>query len=235
MRVQKTSDRMDEDNSVSTSDSIQLEYMNPKDQNGQVSKAADTTSPNITSPTHQQHAVNEVLALNQPASNNVVNIQLNYDIDQTLDPESWDGDFHAISLHGSIEHLVLDAKNIKDSLTRIQKYILGKSINDDKANSVKDLKGIDKVAWKFISAIYKSHWDGLYIDDSRTSFRNKVKSKFNPNINKTPVNGKGKETVKASYVSPLPPLIPAKLSKEVNEISKFFKKNPNQPQNKSYA
>ena len=93
---------------------IQLVYMNPKGQNGQVSKAADNTSP-----AHQQHAINKVLVLNQSAGNNMVNIQLNYDIDQALDPESWNGNFCAISLHGSMEYLVSDAKIIKDSLTRI--------------------------------------------------------------------------------------------------------------------
>jgi len=45
MRVQKASNRMDEDNPVATSDSIQLEYTNPKGQNGLVSKVADNTSP----------------------------------------------------------------------------------------------------------------------------------------------------------------------------------------------
>jgi len=67
------------------------------------------------------------------------------------------------------------------------------------------------------------------------SFRNKVKSKFNPNVNRTLVNGKDKETVKATYVLPLLPQILAKSSKEVNKISKFFKKNSNHPQKKSYA
>ena len=45
MRVQKASNRMDEDNPVTTSDSIQLEYTNPKGQNSLVSKIADNTSP----------------------------------------------------------------------------------------------------------------------------------------------------------------------------------------------
>jgi len=66
------------------------------------------------------------------------------------------------------------------------------------------------------------------------SFRNKVKSKFNPQTTKTPVNNKGKDTVKPTYISPLPPPILAKIPKEVNEISKFFRKN-NKPQKKSYA
>ena len=79
-------------------------------------------------------------------NNNVFNIQLNYDINQARDPESWNGNFQAISLHGSLEHLVLDMKNIKESLTRMQKYILGKTIEGSKANKVKDLKGISKMA-----------------------------------------------------------------------------------------
>ena len=44
-----------------------------------------------------------------------------------------------------MEHLVSDIKNIKDSLYRMCKYIMGKSINKGNANNVKDLKGIGKV------------------------------------------------------------------------------------------
>jgi len=43
-----------------------------------------------------------------------------------------------------MEHLASDVKNIKDSFSRICKYILGKSINGDKANKVQNLKGVDK-------------------------------------------------------------------------------------------
>ena len=140
-RIQKKSNRMDEDNSITSLESVQLEYVTPRSQNGQVSKVANNT--NVV---YQQHVSNEDLALNQPAENNVVNIQLNYDINQTLEPKSWDGNFHVILLHSSMEHLVSNVKNIKDFLLRMCKYILGKSINDDKANNIKDLKGISKVA-----------------------------------------------------------------------------------------
>ena len=61
-------------------------------------------------------------------------VQLNYDPDQALDSELWDGNFHAISLHGSMEHIASDVLSIKNSLLRIKKYISGKSINGDKAN-----------------------------------------------------------------------------------------------------
>jgi len=133
-----------------------------------------------------------------------------------------------------MEHLASDVTNIKESLYKMGRYIKGKSINSNNANDVKDLEGIGKAVWEFLPAVYDSHWDSLYADDSKISFRNKVKFKFNLQIPKVPVNSKGKETIKPTYVSPLPPPIMAKTPKEVNEISKFFKKNKN-PQKKSYT
>jgi len=55
-----------------------------------------------------------------------------------------------------MEHLVLDVKNIKDSLWRMGKYIRSKSINND-PNNIKDLKGVGKTVWEFLSSIYNSH------------------------------------------------------------------------------
>jgi len=169
-RLEKQNDRMDEGKPVALSSSVQLEYTFSSSQNGQVSKVA-----NVTNAACQQYVSNKVPALNQPAGNNVVNIQLNYDINQTLEPESWNSNFHAISLHSSMEYLTSDVKNIKDSLLRMCKYILGKTINSDKANDIKDLEDIGKVAWEFISAIYEAYWDSLFVDSSKMSFRNKVK------------------------------------------------------------
>ena len=79
-------------------------------------------------------------------NNNMFNIQLQYNINQALDPESWDSNFQTISLYGSMEYLASNIKNIKESLGRIQKYILGKAIESDKTNNIKDLKGIGKAA-----------------------------------------------------------------------------------------
>jgi len=155
------------------------------------------------------------------------NIQLSYKSDQALDPEFWDGKFCVVSLHRSIEHLVSNIKNIKDSLYRMGKYIKGKFIIDGNANGIKDLDSIGKAIWEFLSAVYNLHWDSLYVDDFKTSFRNKVKSKFNPQVLKAPVNNKSEKAVKPTYISPLPPSIPVKIPKKVNEISKFFKKNDN--------
>ena len=46
---------------------------------------------------------------------------------------------------------------------------------------------------------------------------------------------KGKETVKPTFISTLLPPIPAKSQKEVNEISKFFKKTNSSTLTKFYA
>jgi len=154
----------------------------------------------------------------------VFNIQLNYNINQALDPELWDGEFYAVSLHRFMEHLASDIKNIKESLCRMGNYIKDKSVNTN-SNDVKDLESVGKAVWEFLSVVYNSHWNSLYVDDSKTLFRNKVKSKFNPQVPQAPVNNKGKKTVKPTYISLLLSPIPMKTPKEVNEISKYFKKN----------
>ena len=103
-----------------------------------------------------------------------------------------------------MEHLASDIKNIKDSLCRIGRYIKNKFIIDSNTNDVKDLDSVGKVVWKFLSAVYNSHWDSLYVDNSKMLFKNKVKSKFNLQAPKALVNNKGKETVKPTYISLLP-------------------------------
>jgi len=165
----------------------------------------------------------------------MVNIQLNYDPNQALDPKSWDRNFNAVSLYRSIEHLASDTLNIKELLLRMRKYISDKSINGDKANKVKDLKGMNKAMWEFISTIYELHWDSLFVDDNKTTFRNKVRFKFIPQVMKSQVPNKGKEVVKPTFISFLLPPIPAKSMKEVKEISKYFKKNNKPLTKKSYA
>jgi len=114
----------------------------------------------------------------------------------------------------------MDALNIKESLLRIYKYILGKSIESNKANKVKDFKGIGKTIWEFVSTIYKSHWDNFFVDNNNTTFRSKVRSKFNLQVNKLQKSNKEKETIKPIFVLSLLPPILAKSPKEVNEVSR---------------
>ena len=86
-----------------------------------------------------------------------INIPLLYDPNTPADPEIWDGNFHLISLYGSIEHLGSDIKSIKNSLRFMTKYITNKQIESSKANNLDDFKGIEEAVWNFISSVYKAN------------------------------------------------------------------------------
>jgi len=45
-----------------------------------------------------------------------------------------------------LEYLPSDSKNIKESLCHMTKYIENKKIEQNKANNIPDLKGIDEAA-----------------------------------------------------------------------------------------
>jgi len=94
--------------------------------------------------------------------------------------------------------------------------------------------GIGKALWKFINAVYKSQWDILFVENN-TIFRSKVKAIFNSQTRKSPLLSNNKDTAKPTFVLPIPPPISAKLSKEVKEISKYFKKIENPTSKKSYV
>ena len=176
IRIQRESEKMVKDNNnielANSISSIRLKYGTQEGQNNQGSKAADTSLN-----TRQQRALTAGPALNSPPRENVFDVQLNYNLDQALDSESWDGNFHTISLHGSMEHITSDVLSIKNSLLRIKKYILGKSINGDKANNFKNPSGMGKAIWEFIFLVYNLHWDALFVDKNNMTLRNKVKSK----------------------------------------------------------
>ena len=70
------------------------------------------------------------------------------------EPELWNGSFHPISLHSSLEHLASNSKNIRESLNYIAKYISNKQINSKKSNNVEDLKGVGEAVWNLISFVY---------------------------------------------------------------------------------
>ena len=92
-----------------------------------------------------------------------------------------------------------------------------------------------KTIQKFISAIYEFYWDNFFVDDNKSTFRSKVRSKFNPQVAKPQVSTKGKKIIKPTFVSTFSSPILAKLQKEVNEILKYFKKNDKSTIKKSYA
>ena len=174
--------------------------------------------------------------------NDVINIQLQYDPQAPTEPDLWSGSFHPISLHGLIEQIASDAKNIKDSLNFMARYITNKQVNSNKANGLEEFKGMGDSIWNFISSVYQAKWDSLYTDNNSTTLRTKISSKFTPRVVPNPSKS-NKEITKHILVTiekaPLPPPLLAKLKKEVNVILKYFQNNkisaePEKP-NRSYA
>jgi len=100
-----------ESNVVSTLDTqVILEKATPEYQFDQFSQAA-----NVRPPLSQQRVSNKGPSLNQSAGPSVLNVQLNYNPDQALDPDSWDSNFHTVSLYSAMEHIpsdVLISKNL---------------------------------------------------------------------------------------------------------------------------
>ena len=95
-----------------------------------------------------------------------------------MEPDLWSGNFHPISLHGSIEHIASDTKNIKDSLNFMARYITNKQVDSSRVNDLEDLNGIGEFIWNFISLVYQSNWDSLYADKQSNLLRRKIVSKF---------------------------------------------------------
>ena len=111
------------------------------------------------------------------------------------EPELWSGNFHPISLYSSIEHIASDAKNIKDSLNFIARYITNKQMNSSKSNDLEDFNSIGEAIWNFISSVYQSNWDSLYADKQSNLLRRKIATKFTSRVNLSP-NKNNKETSK---------------------------------------
>jgi len=157
---------------------------------------------------------------------NDINIQLPYDPNASTEPDLWSGNFHPISLHGSIEHIASDTKSIKDSLNFMAKYISNKKVNPKNANDLKDFDDIGDSAWNFIFAVYQASWDSFLTDNKSKSLREKIASKFSPKITLTNFQKNNKDLPKLVPISVdkvfLPPFLPAISVKEVNVISKYF-------------
>ena len=158
----------------------------------------------------------------------IINIQLQYDPQAPTDPELWSGSFHPISLHGLIEQITSNAKNIKDFLNFMAKYIINKQVNSNKVNDLEDFKGMGDSILNVISLVYQAKRDSLYTDNNSTTLRAKISSKFTPRVVPNPSKS-NKEIAKAIPVTikraPLPPPLLAKSKKEVNVILKYFQSN----------
>ena len=180
---------------------------------------------NEATPTHARH------------EDDVINIQLPYDPNTPTEPELWSGSFNPISLHGSMEYLVHDTKNIKVTLDFMAKYIQNKKVNDIQANDVTEFEGMGDAIWNFISSVYEAKWDFLYTDCSTRTLRSKISSKFTLRTPPAKSNG-NKEIPKSNLVTinkmppPLPPLL-IKPKKEINTILKYFQLKNQSDKNKA--
>ena len=241
-------DRMDTDmdivpvNIESNNERLELSYETEQENAIRVSMVTNQQVPtrlhnvnNEATPTHARH------------EDDVINIQLPYDPNAPTEPELWSGSFNPISLHGSMEYLIHNTKNIKVTLDFMAKYIQNKKVNDIQANDVTEFKGMGDAIWNFISSVYEAKWDFLYTDCSTRTLRSKISSKFTLRTPPAKSNG-NKEIPKSNLVTinkmppPLPPLS-TKPKKEINTILKYFQlknqldknKAPSGNLGKSYA
>jgi len=129
---------------------------------------------------HDGHVPTDRVCSQAPCDvdDNVINIQLPYDPNAPTEPNLWSGDFHSISLHGSVKQIALDMKNIKQSLNFMVRYISNKKVNPKSSNDLNDFDGIGDVVWNFLSSIYQSSWDSLYTDNRSKTLREKISSKL---------------------------------------------------------
>ena len=54
-----------------------------------------------------------------------------------------------------------------------------KKIEQGKANSIDNLKGVGQIAWNFLLSFYEAGWDELIADNKNFSFRHNVRKQNN--------------------------------------------------------
>ena len=216
-------ERMEGNNAMDINDvSSALSYEVTQEKDICVSEAANTRN-NMGATTQQRVSNVNANMTSTYGDDAVINVPLPYDPNAPMEPKLWDGSFHPISLHGSMEHLASDAKNIKDTLSFMTKYIGNKQIDPVKSNELEDFKGIGETIWSFISSVYQSKWDSLIADENDKSLRQKISDKLTPRIIPPTNHNKSVDKPTPASINKMPPPIPAKLQKEVNQISKYFK------------
>jgi len=63
-----------------------------------------------------------------------------------MELDLWDGNFHSVSLHRSLEHLTSDADNIRKFIVYMATYIKNKKIKMSKSNNIKNFEDTGKAA-----------------------------------------------------------------------------------------
>ena len=117
------------------------------------------------------------------------------------------------------------------------RYISNKKVNPKTVNDLKDFDGIGDVVWNFLSSVYQSGWDSLHTDNKAKTLRKKILSKFTSRIVLSSTQKSNKQGLKPVPASidkvSLPLLLPAKMPKEVNDISKYFQNKNSTNDNKT--
>ena len=116
-----------------------------------------TQEPNNGNTAGKQHVISEAPALNnmpsQPVGHEITDssginsqsshyeVPLTYNINQSTEPNSWDGEAHPISIFGSMEFLEIDTKNMYTLLLYIVNYIRSRKVKSGLINNIPQLKG----------------------------------------------------------------------------------------------
>ena len=138
-----------------------LSYEEEQEKNICLRKVAETTNStrlqgvnneaSSTQVNHDNHVSMDNMCVQTPCVDDVIiiNIQLPCDPNGPTEPNLWSGNFQSISLHGSVEHIASDSKNIKQSLNFMAKYIFNKKVNPKSSNDLNDFDGISDTVWNF--------------------------------------------------------------------------------------
>ena len=121
--------------------SCELSYETEQERAIRVSMAANQQT-NQQIPTRPLGGNNETSSTHVQHKDDIINIQILYDLYAPMELELWSGSFHPISFHRSIEHFALDSKNIKVTLNFLAKYILNKQVNGNTANDFGNFDGM---------------------------------------------------------------------------------------------
>ena len=159
-------------------------------------------------------------------------VLLSYNINWPMEPNTWDGKAHPISIFGTIEFIKIDAKNIYTSLLCMADFIRSRKINTGVINNVKELKGFGDAAFNFVSYIYKANWNIIYADNHNNSSKNRIVNKFTPKVKKPTMLSKVRSSKdKQVEIVRIPSPILACSPKEILEKSKFFDRKDKNPMN----
>ena len=104
------------------------------------------------------------------------------------------------------------------------KYITNKQVDLAKFNDLENFNSIGEAIWNLILSIYQFKWDTFIANKNSNILRQKILSKFTPKV--LPISNKSHKSLdKPTPVSikKIPPFIPTKLQKKVNQISCYFK------------